>query len=110
MRSDPKPLSDWLQNPSSEAGGLLAKVQQIQTLTLDLQVWLNTPDPCPWASAVRVASFEDGTLTIYCTDASSLTLFRYRSLDAMKFFRQKLGESCARIETKVRPLTQASGR
>ncbi len=109
MRSDPKPLSDWLQNPSSEAGGLLAKLQHIEALNLALQDWLNTPDLCSWASAVRVASFDGGTLTIYCADASSLTRFRYRSTDALSFFRQKLGGSCARIEAKVRPLTPVSG-
>ncbi len=109
MRSDPKPLSDWLQNPSTLAGGLLTRLQRIEALTLDLQSWLNTPTPCAWASAARVASFEGGTLTIYCADAATLTLFRYRSLDALSHFRQTLGGSCARIDAKVRPLSQASG-
>lgn len=103
MQQDPKPLSDWLQNPSTTAGGLLARLQSVETVDRALRDWLNTPEPNLWASSVRVAAIEGGNITVYCADATALTRFRYRSGEALTFLRQRFGESCARIEARVRP-------
>lgn len=94
-------VSDWLRD-ATPLGALLSQTRQTGDHTEQLRTWLNQP----WAAAVRVVQIRDRTLVVYCEDAATLALFRYRIPEAIRHFRSASITALDRIEAKVRPAPQ----
>jgi hypothetical protein len=99
--SDPRKLSDWLQRLSGPLQNALSRTERLVQANRAFREWLHEP----WATDVRIASFDGDTALLYATHAAAATLLRFRAPSIISFVRERYNPACTDIQIKVQPDT-----